>query len=86
MVYASVEAHSSVEKAVRIAGLGSQNLRKIGVDKNFSMQPELLKKAIEEDLAHGKKPIAFVATIGTTGSASVDPLPAIGEIAKSRED
>ena len=79
-VYCSTEAHSSVEKAVKIAGLGKENLRKIEVDEMFAMKPGALQAAIDHDREHGFLPLAVVAAIGTTGSTAVDPLPAIGEI------
>ncbi len=84
-VYCSSETHSSIEKDVKIAGFGRQNLRKIPVDKNFAMQPEALEKAIRQDLENGCKPAAVVATIGTTGSTAIDPLEAIGEICSKYE-
>lgn len=80
-VYCSVEAHSSIEKAVKIAGIGSNNLRKIPVDENFSMKTDLLEQAIKEDVQNGFKPICIVGAFGTTGSTAVDPLEQIGEIA-----
>lgn len=79
-IYCSSETHSSIEKDVKIAGFGRQNLRKIPVDDTFAMQPEALEKAIQEDLESGNKPTAVVATIGTTGSTAIDPLKEIGEI------
>lgn len=83
-VYASTETHSSIEKAVRIAGLGSNNLRKIPVDDRFAMQPELLREEVEKDLADGYSPLAVIATIGTTGSTAVDPLKPIAEICQEK--
>jgi len=79
-VYCSEQTHSSVEKAVKIAGLGKKNLVKIAVREDFSMDPEKLKKAINEDIKNGSLPCCVVATIGTTGTTAVDPLKAIGEI------
>lgn len=79
-VYASEHIHSSVEKAVRIAGMGSDNYGAIGVDENFAMRPDLLETAIKEDIEKGKKPACVVVAIGTTSSTAVDPLPAIAEI------
>ena len=82
VVYASQEAHSSVEKAVKIAGFGRENFRPIGVDKNYALDPAALEQAIQADLAAGRKPCAVSATVGTTSSTSVDPLTAIGEICR----
>ena len=79
-VYASSEAHSSVEKAVRIAGLGSRNLVKLPVDADFALQPEALAEAIQQDRAAGYEPLCVVAAWGTTGSTALDPLSPIAEI------
>ncbi len=79
-VYCSTETHSSVEKAVKVAGIGSQNLVKVGVDDQFSLDPRLLKQAIESDLKVGNKPICVVATLGTTGVTAIDPLAEIAKI------
>ena len=80
VAYASSQVHSSMEKAVRIAGLGSDNLRAIGVDESFAMRPDLLEEAILADEAAGLCPCFVVATVGTTSSNALDPLPAIGEV------
>ncbi|MEL7834309.1 pyridoxal phosphate-dependent decarboxylase family protein [Fodinibius sp. Rm-B-1B1-1] len=79
-IYCSSETHSSIEKDVKIAGFGRQNLRKIQVDENYAMKPDALEKAIRKDLENGFTPTAVVATIGTTGSTAIDPLKEIGEI------
>ncbi len=81
-VYASEQAHSSVDKGVRIAGLGHENLVKIGTDEAFAMRPDLLEEAICRDLAAGFKPLAVVSTFGTTGSTAVDPVGRIDAICK----
>ena len=81
-VYCSQEAHSSVERAVRIAGLGSANLRKIAVDSTYAMVPEALEKAIAADISRGLHPLAVIVATGTTGSTAIDPLAAIVAIAK----
>lgn len=73
-VYCSSEAHSSVEKAVKIAGIGSENLIRIPVDSSYRMMPEKLEKAIIEDVGNGLLPLCAVAALGTTGSTAVDPL------------
>lgn len=82
-VYCSEQTHSSVEKAVKIAGIGRDNLVKIRVREDFSMDPLALRIAIENDLKRGFIPCCVVATIGTTGTTSVDPVKAIGEICSS---
>lgn len=81
-VYCSTEAHSSIDKAVRIAGIGSENLIKVGVDENFAMQITELEESIKKDLKNGFKPLAVIAALGTTGSTAVDPLKEIGAICK----
>jgi aromatic-L-amino-acid decarboxylase len=79
-VYCSGQTHSSVEKAVKIAGIGKRNLVKIPVLDDFSMDPAELRKAIISDRTDGKIPSCVVATLGTTGTTSIDNLRAIGEI------
>lgn len=80
--YCSSEAHSSIDKAVRIAGIGSDNLRKIDVDENFALNPEKLEQTIKEDIRSGCIPLIVIAAFGTTGSTAVDPIKKIGEITK----
>jgi len=80
--YASTQTHSSVEKAVKIAGMGRQNLRVIGVDEAFALRPDLLAAQIGKDRHAGLTPCYVCATIGTTSSNAVDPLPQIGEICR----
>lgn len=79
-VYCSEQTHSSVEKAVKISGIGRKNLVKIPVRDDFSMNTEKLLDAINEDIARGFIPCCVVATLGTTGTTAVDPIRAIGEI------
>src|SRR6266705_3412313 len=78
--YASQEAHSSVEKAGIVLGVGQEGLRKIGVDSSFRMDVAELERAIEEDIAAGWRPFAVVATVGTTSTTSVDPVPQIAAV------
>ncbi len=78
--YASNQAHSSVEKGVRIAGLGSHNLRMIDVDTNFAMRPDRLRQAILEDRDRGRRPCFVCATVGTTSSTAIDPVREIADI------
>jgi aromatic-L-amino-acid decarboxylase len=82
-VYCSTEGHSSIEKAVKIAGLGSENLRKIEVDDHQAMIPNALDRSVREDLKNGHVPLAIVAAIGTTGSTAIDPLKPIARIARA---
>ncbi|MBN1107931.1 MAG: aminotransferase class I/II-fold pyridoxal phosphate-dependent enzyme [Bacteroidales bacterium] len=79
-VYCSSQGHSSIEKGVRISGIGRKNLVRIPVKDDFSMDPEALKKAVEEDRAKGFLPCCVIATLGTTGTTAVDLLRPIGEI------
>jgi aromatic-L-amino-acid decarboxylase len=85
VAYTSTEAHSSIEKAVKIAGIGSANLRMIEVDDTFAMRPDALTEAIAEDRRAGKTPFFVCATVGTTSSNAIDPLPAIGRICREED-
>jgi aromatic-L-amino-acid/L-tryptophan decarboxylase len=79
-IYCSEQTHSSVDKAVRISGIGHKNLVKIPVRKDFSMDPVILEETISADLRKGFIPCCVVSTLGTTGTTAIDPLRAIGEI------
>ena len=79
-VYTSSQAHSSIEKAVKIAGIGKHNLRSIAVDNEFAMRPSELRRAIEQDITDGLTPAFVCATVGTTSSTALDPLTEIGRI------
>lgn len=81
-VYCSTEAHSSIEKAVRIAGIGSQNLVKIEVDEQCRLIPHKLEEALEADITKGYTPCCIVGALGTTGSCAVDPLQEMGRLAR----
>jgi aromatic-L-amino-acid decarboxylase len=85
VAYTSNQAHSSVEKAVKIAGLGAKNLRLIEVDQNFAMRPESLSRQIETDQRSGLIPCFVCATAGTTSSNAFDPLLEIGPICRQRD-
>ena len=80
VVYGSTECHSSIEKAVKISGLGRRNFRKVAVDKNFAMDPAALTEIIEADKAAGRRPICVVAALGTTSSSAIDPLQSIVDV------
>ena len=80
-VYASAEAHSSIEKACMTLGLGRDALVKIPTNDRFEMRADELKAAISRDRAAGHRPIAIVATVGTTSSTSVDPVAAAADVA-----
>lgn len=79
-VYASEQAHSSVEKAVITLGLGRDGFRAIPTDPDFRMDVAALRRAVEEDLGRGLLPAAVVATVGTTATTSIDPVEAIAEL------
>ena len=84
-VYCSEEAHSSVDKAVKIAGIGSRNLIKIPTDGVLSMNAGILKNRINKDIKAGKRPLFVVATFGTTSSTAIDPVDEVGEICKKNK-
>jgi len=79
-IYASDQAHSSVEKAVRLAGFGTDNLVRVPVDENLALRPDALEALIREDEARGYTPVAVVSTLGTTATGAVDPIAAISGI------
>jgi aromatic-L-amino-acid decarboxylase len=81
-VYASTEAHSSIEKACMTLGLGRTALARVAVNDDYEMRPDALAATIAADRAAGYLPIAIVATVGTTSSTAVDPVAAIAEIAE----
>ena len=81
-VYCSEHAHSSVDKAVILLGLGHESLRRIGADDEFRMKPDALDAAVKQDKKDGWLPMAAVATVGTTSTTSVDPVPEIAKICK----
>jgi aromatic-L-amino-acid decarboxylase len=81
-LYCSTETHSSIEKAVKIAGFGRRQLRKIQVDDNFALDPVSLERAIVRDIAAGFRPLCVISTLGTTGSLAIDPIRPIGEICR----
>jgi aromatic-L-amino-acid decarboxylase len=73
-VYCSEQAHSSVDKGAITLGIGHQNVVHVPVDDQFRMRPEVLRARIEEDIARGMRPLAVVATVGTTSTTSIDPV------------
>jgi len=79
-VYASEQAHSSIDKGIITLGLGQRSLRKIPADDQFRMNTKALADAIDEDKRNGILPFCVVATVGTTSTSSIDPVPAIVEI------
>jgi aromatic-L-amino-acid decarboxylase len=81
-VYSSAHSHSSVDKAALTLGLGLENVVHVPVDAEFRMRPEALADAVAEDRAQGKLPLAAVATVGTTSTSSIDPVPAIAALCR----
>jgi aromatic-L-amino-acid/L-tryptophan decarboxylase len=82
VAYTSTQAHSSIEKAAKIAGIQPENVRLIEVDADYRMHPELLHQQIVTDIESGLTPFYIAATVGTTSSHAIDPLTAIGAIAQ----
>jgi aromatic-L-amino-acid decarboxylase len=82
ILYTSDQAHSSIEKGAIALGLGKNAVRLIGTDAEFRMRPDFLVEAIERDLAAGLRPFCVCATVGTTSTTSIDPVPAIADIAE----
>jgi aromatic-L-amino-acid decarboxylase len=81
VVYASTQAHTSLEKGARIAGLRADQVRLVGVDRDHALRADELGAAVDEDRAVGRVPCLVMATIGTTGSLAVDPVAAVADVA-----
>ncbi len=84
-VYCSAEAHSSVAKAVKIAGIGLENMVMIPVDESLAMRPELLNEALVEDIQNGFHPCCVISALGSTGTLAFDPTEAIGKICQAHK-
>jgi len=80
VVYTSEQAHSSIAKGAIAVGIGHDNVRLVPVDAEFRMLPDALREMINRDLAAGLRPCCVAATVGTTSTTSVDPVPAIADI------
>ncbi len=80
VVYASDQAHSSVPKAALLAGFGAEHLRLIGTDDRHALRLDLLERAVEEDIAAGRRPCAVVAAVGTTATTALDPVAGIADL------
>jgi aromatic-L-amino-acid decarboxylase len=80
VVYTSEQAHSSIEKGAIAVGIGQDFVRKIAVDDEFALRPDILCETIERDLAAGLHPCCVVAAVGTTATTAVDPVPAIADL------
>src|SRR5213080_2672088 len=84
-IYASEQAHSSAEKAAIALGLGEENVRRAAIDANFCMDPSALREMIGRDIRNNFKPLAVIATVGTTSTASVDPVSEIAKICRENK-
>jgi aromatic-L-amino-acid/L-tryptophan decarboxylase len=82
VLYTSDQSHMSIEKGAIAVGVGQKNIRKVPSDAEFRMRADALAKMVEEDKRAGKRPFCVVATVGTTSSTSIDPVPQIAEIAE----
>jgi aromatic-L-amino-acid/L-tryptophan decarboxylase len=83
--YTSTQAHSAAEKGMRVAGMRADQLRLVDVDNEFALRPDLLAAAIEDDLAAGRLPFLILATVGTTSSLAIDPVPEIAELCRRHQ-
>jgi aromatic-L-amino-acid decarboxylase len=84
-IYASSDAHSSIERAAMILGIGREGVRAIAVDDTRAMDPHDLARAIVADRKDGWLPAAVVATIGTTSTTAVDPVAAIADLCAAED-
>src|SRR5438876_10113783 len=84
-IYTSDQAHSSVEKGAIALGIGEENVQRVPSDADFRMDVAALRAMIERDLREKFKPLAVVATVGTTSTASVDPVPEIAKICREQK-
>ncbi len=82
VAYTSTQAHSSLEKAAMVSGIGRNNIRLVEVDANYAMNPQALAAQIEQDRHAGLTPFFVCGTVGTTSSNAMDPLPEIAEICR----
>src|SRR6202142_422626 len=85
VIYASEQVHMAVPKAVAMLGIGRENLHYVSCDDSYRMIPSLLERAICQDEAQGREPIAVVASAGTVNTGSIDPLREIAAIAHSHD-
>jgi aromatic-L-amino-acid/L-tryptophan decarboxylase len=84
-IYASDQAHSSVEKGAIAIGIGEENVRRIPSDDRFRMDLSALRAAVTDDVKAGLRPLAVVATVGTTSTASVDPVSEIAKVCRDHQ-
>ena len=84
-IYTSDQAHSSIEKGAIAIGIGEDNVQRVPSDAEFRLDVAALRVMIERDVAEKFKPLAVVATVGTTSTASVDPVPEIAKICRAHK-
>src|SRR6266404_4659858 len=84
-IYASDQAHSSVEKGAIAIGIGEDNVQRVPIDAEFRLDVSALREMIASDLRKHFKPLAVVATVGTTSTASVDPIPEIAQVCREHK-
>jgi aromatic-L-amino-acid/L-tryptophan decarboxylase len=84
-IYASNQAHSSVEKGAIAIGIGENNVQRVPTDAEFRMDVSVLREMVASDLRNNFKPLAVVATVGTTSTASVDPVPQIAQVCREHK-
>jgi len=84
-IYTSNEAHSAAEKAAITLGIGEENVQRVETDADFRIDVNALRETIARDVRHNFKPLAVIATVGTTSSASVDPVPEIAKICREQK-
>ena len=84
-IYTSEQAHSSAEKAAIALGLGEENVQRVPTDAHFCMDPRALREMITRDTRNSFKPLAVIATVGTTSTASIDPVPEIAKICRENK-
>src|SRR5256886_1284609 len=85
VVYASSEVHMSIPKAMALLGLGRENLRLIGADESYRLDPQALRTAIAADRSAGRTPLAVVATSGTVNTGAIDPLAEIASLCRGQQ-
>jgi aromatic-L-amino-acid decarboxylase len=82
VMYTSEQSHSSIEKGAIAIGIGQKNVRKVPVDAEFRMRADVLAELVERDVKAGLRPFCVVATVGTTSTTSIDPVPKIADVAE----
>ena len=85
VIYTSDQAHSSVDKAAIVLGIGLDNVRRIATDEAFRMDPRALAAAVQEDRAAGRLPLAVMPTVGTTSTTAIDPVAEVAAVARQED-